>query len=243
MWQACTAQRGRACRICECARRLTCRGIDHDPRVNPIAARALFFFEHHWSTALDTASIELDTAATPEVAETLDEFLAAVQARALTMARYATGSTDEALDLVQDAMCAFVRRYRDHPADQRRPIFYRCLNNRILDWHRKRTRRGRWMRALWPTEDDCADGPDAAAEAPIGERPDRALGDTQFAHALDESLQTLPLRQRQVFLLRAWEGLDVAQTAKALGVSGGSVKTHYFRALGALRSALETFDD
>lgn len=166
-----------------------------------------------------------------------------MQARALTMARYATGSTDEALDLVQDAMCAFVRRYRDHPADQRRPIFYRCLNNRILDWHRKRTRRGRWMRALWPTEDDCADGPDAAAEAPIADRPDRALGDAQFARALDESLQKLPLRQRQVFLLRAWEGLDVAQTAKALGIGGGSVKTHYFRALGALRCALETFDD
>lgn len=166
-----------------------------------------------------------------------------MQARALTMARYATGSTDEGLDLVQDAMYAFVRRYRSHPPDQRRPIFYRCLNNRILDWHRKRTRRGRWMRALWQTEEDCADGPDPAAEAPISERPDHALGDTQFARALDESLQRLPLRQRQVFLLRAWEGLDVAQTAKALGISGGSVKTHYFRALGALRCALEKFDD
>lgn len=166
-----------------------------------------------------------------------------MQARALTMARYATGSTDEGLDLVQDAMCAFVRRYRHHSADQRRPIFYRCLNNRILDWHRKRTRRGRWMRALWSTADDCTDGPDPAAEAPITERPDRALGDTQFARALDKSLQKLPLRQRQVFLLRAWEGLDVAQTAGALGISGGSVKTHYFRALGALRSALEEFDD
>ena len=166
-----------------------------------------------------------------------------MQARALTMTRYATGSTDEGLDLVQDAMCAFVRRYREHPADQRRPIFYRCLNNRILDWHRKRTRRGRWMRALWPTEDVCADGPDPAAEAPIAERPDRALADAEFAGALDESLARLPLRQRQVFLLRAWEGLDTAQTGKALGISGGSVKTHYFRALGALRSALETFDE
>jgi len=159
------------------------------------------------------------------------------------MARYATGSTDEGLDLVQDAMCAFVRRYRDHPADQRRPIFYRCLNNRILDWHRKRTRRGRWTRALWPTEDDYADGPDATVEAPIAERPDHALGDMQFARALDGSLQELPLRQRQVFLLRAWEGLNVAQTASALGISGGSVKTHYFRALSALRNALETFDE
>lgn len=226
-----------------CAVGRTHHGADHRPGVNLSFAQALFFLEYHWSTTLDTASIELDAAATPEAAETLDEFLAAVQARALTMARYATGSTDEGLDLVQDAMCAFVRRYRDRSADERRPIFYRCLNNRILDWHRKRKRRGRWMRALWQTEDDCADGPDAACEAPVAERPDRALGDTQFARALDASLKKLPLRQRQVFLLRAWEGLDVAQTAKALGIGGGSVKTHYFRALGALRGALETFDE
>lgn len=189
----------------------------------------------------------MDPTAAPKdaapVAETLDEFLAAVQARALTMARYATGSTAEGLDLVQDAMCAFVGRYRDHPADQRRPIFYRCLNNRILDWHRKRTRRGRWVRALWSTEDNCTDGPDAAAAAPESQRPDHALGDSQFAQALDESLRELPLRQRQVFLLRAWEGMNVAHTAKALGITAGSVKTHYFRALGALRSALENFDD
>lgn len=99
------------------------------------------------------------------------------------------------------------------------------------------------MRALWLTDDDCTDGPDAAAEAPKSERPDHALGDTQFARALDENLRKLPLRQRQVFLLRAWEGMNVAHTAKALGISGGSVKTHYFRALGALRSALEDFDD
>lgn len=209
---------------------------------NPDRAR-YSCIENTWSTALDTASIQLDATATPEVDETLDEFLAAVQARALTMARFSTESTDEALDLVQDAMCAFVRRYRNHPADQRRPIFYRCLNNRILDWHRKRTRRGRWMLGLWSTDDNWVDGPDAAVQASIAERPDRVLGDTQFAQALEAGLQRLPLRQRQVFLLRAWEGLDVAQTAKALGIANGSVKTHYFRALGALRNALEKFDE
>jgi RNA polymerase sigma-70 factor (ECF subfamily) len=175
--------------------------------------------------------------------ETMETFLRDVQGRALSMARFATGSTDEALDLVQDAMTAFVRRYRDKPAEQRRPLFFRTLNNRITDWHRSRARRGRWQ---WPWStgaSDAADGPDLAAQSPRNEAPDRRLADGEFASALDAALRALPLRQRQVFLLRAWEGLDTAETAEALGIGDGSVKTHYFRALAALRSALEEFDE
>lgn len=176
-------------------------------------------------------------------AESLESFLRDVQGRALSMARLATGSADEALDLVQDAMVAFVRRYRDKPAEQRRPLFYRTLNNRITDWHRQRIRRGRWHWARVRAASESGDAPDVEAESPLSQRPDRQLADGEFASALDAALRALPLRQRQVFLLRAWEGLDTAETATALGIGGGSVKTHYFRALAALRGALEEFDE
>lgn len=159
------------------------------------------------------------------------------------MSRFATGSTDEALDLVQEAMFAFVRAYRHKPADQRRPLFFRCLNNRILDWHRKRTRRSRWMLSWSPAVGETADGPDPAIESAPSSAPDRAADHERFGGALDRALRALPLRQRQVFLLRAWEGLDVGETAQALGISGGSVKTHYFRALTALRAALEPYHE
>jgi RNA polymerase sigma-70 factor (ECF subfamily) len=175
--------------------------------------------------------------------ETLDEFLHDIQSRALAMARFATANNETALDLVQDAMCAFVRRYRNKPADQRRPLFFRSLNNRILDHHRQNTRRGRWM-LPWQREfDETADGPDPVPTSRPEHAPDGALGADQFGEALELALRRLPLRQRQVFLLRSWEGLDVAETARAMEIGTGSVKTHHYRAVRALRSALEAFDD
>ena len=73
--------------------------------------------------------------------------------------------------------------------------------------------------------------------------PDGRLADDEFSRALEGALERLSLRQRQVFLLRAWEGLDVGETSKALGIGRGSVKTHYSRARSALRESLEAFDE
>ena len=178
-----------------------------------------------------------------ESAESLDAFIAEVQTRALTMARLNTRSTDEALDLVQEAMFAFVRNYADKPRLERKPLFFRCLNNRIIDWQRKKARRGRWLVFGSGHSDAPGDGPDVAGADTAARQPDRMLDQDRFGCAVESALETLPLRQRQVFLLRAWEGLDVRETAAALGISGGSVKTHYFRALGAMRQALEKFND
>jgi len=172
---------------------------------------------------------------------TLDGFLRSVERRALRMAELATRNRDEALDLVQDAMFGFVRNYAAKPAVDWPPLFYRVLDSRLHDWRRRRQVRGRWLGA-W-RHDPQDDGIDAIAQAPDTNDPGPLLrlADGEAASALDAALAKLPLRQRQAFLLRIWEGFDVATTAAAMRCSDGSVKTHLSRALTALRRELEDY--
>ena len=168
----------------------------------------------------------------------LDQFLKRVEGRALRMAELATGNRDAALDLVQDAMLGFVRHYATKPDADWIPLFYRVLDSRINDWYRRRRVRSRWMVIF--TRDLDGDEIDEIAQAPDPNDPGPflRLADNQATRALDAALGHLPLRQRQAFLLRMWEGLDVATTATTMRCSQGSVKTHLSRALTALRRAL-----
>jgi len=172
----------------------------------------------------------------------LDAFLRGVERRALRMAELSVANRDEALDLVQDAMFGFTRHYADKPASDWAPLFFRVLDSRITDWHRRSTVRGRWLTS-WLKRGDDDDGEDAVSLAPDPHElgPVARLAGAEAAKALDTALRALPLRQRQTFLLRMWEGLDVADTAKAMGCSEGSVKTHLFRAMAALRRGLEEY--
>ncbi|MEB2343777.1 MAG: RNA polymerase sigma factor [Deltaproteobacteria bacterium] len=167
----------------------------------------------------------------------LERFLAGVERRAFRMARLATRDPDEALDLVQDAMTALVQRYSTRPEAEWRPLFYRILQNRIRDWARRRAFRAPF-RGLLGRGDTPAPDPGAEAADPAGASPAELALRADAGRQLDAALQALPLRQRQAFLLRAWEGLDVAEAAHAMGCSTGSVKTHYFRAIQALRAHL-----
>ncbi|WP_281416930.1 RNA polymerase sigma factor [Geoanaerobacter pelophilus] len=170
-------------------------------------------------------------------------FLAEVERRAFRMAYLATGCQDDALDVVQDAMLDFVRRYATRPAEEWRPLFYRINQNRITDWHRRTTVRNRFRSWFGMGHDDGDDGfdPVEAFADPRGETPASELLNRELGQQLEKSVRQLPLRQQQAFLLRAWEGLDVAQTAVAMKCSEGSVKTHYFRAVNALRNVLEEY--
>jgi RNA polymerase sigma-70 factor (ECF subfamily) len=170
----------------------------------------------------------------------LNQFLAGVELKAFKIAQAALRHEDDALDAVQDAMLQLARAYADRPAQEWKPLFYRILENRIRDMQRRRTVRGRviaWLPFRGGDEDE--DEPDPIAQAPSPDpQPPRRLELDQAVAALEKALGELPRRQQQVFLLRTLEGLDVAQTAVAMGCSQGSVKTHYFRALQALRAQL-----
>jgi len=171
-----------------------------------------------------------------EQQRTLERFLAGIERRAYRMARIATGNHDEALDIVQDAMLKLVEKYADRGDEELGPLFHCIMQSRIRDWYRRGSIRNR-LRSWLGTDDDEEDALNLVAD-PAGRTPEEIVAASAGIDALDAALHTLPLRQQQVFLLRAWEGLDVRDTARAMNCAEGSVKTHYSRALAALRVKL-----
>ncbi len=169
----------------------------------------------------------------------LSEFLAEVERRALRIAEIGVRDRDEALDLVQDAMIKLVRNYSGRGCDEWPPLFYRILQNGVRDWHRRQVVRNRVMvwkqKAKW---DDSDYDVIAAAPDPIGRSPDEELENSEAMQDMEVAVHDLPNRQREAFMLRTFEGLDVAGTATAMGCSQGSVKTHYSRAVHTLREKL-----
>ena len=189
------------------------------------------------AVALELTPTALD-AARP-VAATIEAFLASVERRAWRVAEIALRDPDEALDAVQDAMIRLVRHYSAKPAEEWPPLFWGILRRRITDLQRRRTVRNRIM--VWTGRTVTDEDEELPAwEAPdLGPDPARALASRQAFAAMSAAIRALPRRQQQAFLLRVLEGLDVADTAKAMGCSEGSVKTHLSRAMDALRTRLE----
>jgi len=194
-------------------------------------------FEYHAAAATDKTHIDAS----------LDRFLASVERRAFKMALLGCGNRDDALDIVQDSMMKLVRKYRDRPAQEWTPLFYSILQSTLTDWHRRRAVRLRWSGFLSfvrgsDSEYDAEDI-DAIQHAPDGDLPaiHDALDNTRAMQKLEHLVAKLPLRQQQTFILRAWEGLSVEETAEVMGCGQGSVKTHYSRAVQTLRQSMEDF--
>jgi len=173
----------------------------------------------------------------------LDVFLAGVEIRAYQMAHLATRDTEAALDIVQDAMFKLVQRYASKDPSEWGPLFHRILQHRIKDWHRRTWVRNRW-RAWFPRKNDETESDENPIDLVRDERIRDFADEVAAKNAtseLERALHALPLRQRQAFFLRAYEGYTVAETALAMSCSAGSVKTHYSRAIRALRSRLKDF--
>jgi len=167
----------------------------------------------------------------------LDRFLASVEKRAFRIAQIATSNSDEAFDIVQDAMFKLVEKYAGKPETDWPALFHRILQSRIRDWYRRNSVRNRFRSWLSSSLDDDEDPMQTVADE-AGKSPEEKLQLGQGMEALEKALHNLPLRQQQAFILRVWEGLDVRDTAKAMSCAEGSVKTHYSRAIHSLRETL-----
>jgi RNA polymerase sigma-70 factor (ECF subfamily) len=193
--------------------------------------------------AASPGDVDLPDSSPKAQASALNQFLASVELKAFKIAQLALRHEDDALDAVQDAMLQLARAYGARPEDEWKPLFYRILENRIRDVQRRRMVRSRimaWLPFRRGEEDE--DLPDPVEQAPSPEPAlVRRLELDEAMQALEKAVQALPNRQQQAFLLRNLEGLDVAETAAAMGCSEGSVKTHYFRALRSLRAQLGEF--
>ncbi len=168
----------------------------------------------------------------------LNRFFAEVEKRALRIAEINTRDHDEAFDLVQDAMIKLARNYAAKPAEEWTPLFYRILQNRIRDWQRRQMVRNKVIVWFGRGSEENDYDPVATAPDPAGRTPDESLELHEAMQGLEDALEELPGRQREAFMLRTFEGLDVAGTAAAMGCSEGSVKTHYSRAVHSLRATL-----
>jgi RNA polymerase sigma-70 factor (ECF subfamily) len=169
--------------------------------------------------------------------QAFNQFFAQGEKRAFKMAQIATGNREEALDIVQDAMMMLVRKYADRTEDEWGALFYRIVQNRIKDWYRRQKVRNIFQSWFTSNEDDEEQGIESLPEM-VSNDPFKKVSLHRMTDQLEQALGQLPLRQQQTFLLRAWEGLDVKKAAQALGISEGSIKTHYSRAVHSLRETL-----
>ncbi|MBM3342231.1 MAG: RNA polymerase sigma factor [Betaproteobacteria bacterium] len=176
----------------------------------------------------------------------LADFLAEVERRAYKQAMFAVRDEHAALDIVQDAMMKLSEKYSDRPSAELPLLFQRILQNTIRDYYRRQKVRSMWTTPVSSLVNEDAEGEhdpletlevenESAYDAP----PPVQLERSQILATIEKSVAKLPARQREAFILRYWEEMDVSEAAQAMGCSEGSVKTHCSRATHALAETLK----
>ena len=175
----------------------------------------------------------------------LSAFLEGVERRAFKQAVFAVREEEAALDIVQDAMLRLSEKYGDRPVGELPLLFHRIMQNAIRDWFRRQKVRSLWttlLSSLTPGREDDDQDPLETLEVADGsnleESPATQVERAQVLEIIEQEISRLPERQRQAFIMRYWEELDVAETARVMGCSEGSVKTHCSRAAHTLAVAL-----
>jgi len=174
----------------------------------------------------------------------LSDFLRDVERRAYKQTVYAVRDDHAALDIVQDAMLKLAEKYADNPVTEYPMLFQRILQNTMRDYWRRQKVRNLWTSLLssfgagkdGEEDHDPLDTIDVEDES---SNPMIQLERSQTIKIIEKAIEKLPARQREAFILRYWEDMDVAETAEMMGCSEGSVKTHCSRAVHTLATLLE----
>lgn len=180
-------------------------------------------------------------------AKEMSDFLASVEKRAFKQSVFAVKDDEAALDIVQDSMMKLAEKYADRPPTELPMLFQRILQNTIRDWYRRSKVRSTYTTnfSQFGSGDDDDDDRDfletlaSEVHRNVPVSPQAQMEQSQVLSAIEEAVARLPGRQREAFMLRYWEELDVAETAEAMGCSEGSVKTHCSRAVHALSLMLQ----
>ena len=175
----------------------------------------------------------------------LSDFLKEAEKKAFKRTYYHVRNEDAALDILQDSMIKLSTHYADKPASELPLLFQRILSNTTLDWFRRqKTRNALFSNLSDFTSQDSGEDFDvleihaSGSNDSLGESAEQWTGRLQTMQHIESAVMDLPARQREAFLLRYWEELDVAETAAVMGCTEGSVKTHCSRAIQALNKAL-----
>ena len=176
----------------------------------------------------------------------LSNFLKQVERRAFKLALFAVRDEHAAMDIVQDSMLKLAEKYGDKPAEELPMLFQRILQNATRNYFRRQKVRSLWTSLFSSSgsgsehedEHDLLETLEVKSESMLPDGPELRLDQAQTLALIEEAIQSLPARQREAFLLRYWEELDVNETATAMGCSEGSVKTHCSRAVHALAERL-----
>ena len=176
----------------------------------------------------------------------LSDFLAEIERRAYKQALFAVQDTHAALDIVQDSMMKLTAKYATKPIEELPLLFQRILQNTIRDYYRRQKIRSLWTSLFSSFTPDDRDKNhedfDILETLPIKQEsndPGTQLEKAQLIQLIEEAIKTLPLRQREAFILRYWEEMSLAETAIIMNCSEGSVKTHCSRATHTLATILK----
>ncbi len=174
----------------------------------------------------------------------LSVFLRDVERRAFKQTVYAVRDEHAALDIVQDSMLKLTEKYPDKPVEEYPMLFQRILQNTMRDFWRRQKVRNLWTTLLssFGAGQDGEEDHDPLDTIDVGDESENPMGQleqSQTMKLIEKAIEKLPARQREAFILRYWEDMDVAETAEVMGCSQGSVKTHCSRAVHTLAALLE----